>query len=65
MAKTRLQALLEVMPNIERDEDGYPWYCVEIYDTAYELKNNYDCANGCAECRKRFWEGEIERVNRD
>ena len=23
--KTRLQALLEVLPNIELDDDGYPW----------------------------------------
>lgn len=58
--KTRLQALLEVLPNIERDDDGYPRYCVEIYDKAYEMKNNYDCGNGCAKCKKRFWEGKIE-----
>lgn len=53
--KTRLQALLEVLPNIERDDDGYPWYCIEIYDKTQE-QNHYDCSQGCEECKKRFWE---------
>lgn len=54
--KTRLQALLEVLPNIERDDDGYPWYCIDIYDTDQETQNHYDCSQGCEECKKRFWE---------
>ncbi len=57
--KTRLQALLEVLPNIERDKDGYPWYCIDIYDQAQELQNHYDCEKGCTECKKKFWEEEI------
>lgn len=58
--ETRLQALLEVLPNIELDDDGYPWYCIDIYDTDHEMQNHYDCSNGCKECKKRFWEEEIE-----
>lgn len=54
--KTRLQALLEVLPNIERDDDGYPWFCVEVYDKAQDTQNHYDCSQGCEECKKRFWE---------
>ena len=54
--KTRLQALLEVLPNIERDDDGYPLFCVEVYDKAQDTQNHYDCSNGCEECKKRFWE---------
>ena len=53
--KTRLQALLEVLPNIELDDDGYPWNCIDIYDTDQEMQNTYDCSNGCKECKKRFW----------
>lgn len=56
--KTRLQALLEVLPNIELDDEGYPWFCVEVYDKAQETKNHYDCSQGCEECKKRFWEAK-------
>lgn len=58
--KTRLQALLAVLPNIELDDDGYPWFCVEVYDKAQDTQNHYDCSQGCEECKKRFWEEEIE-----
>lgn len=54
--KTRLQALLEVLPNIELDDDGYPFFCVEVYDKVQETQNHYDCSQGCEECKKRFWE---------
>lgn len=56
--KTRLQALLEVLPNIELDDEVYPWNCIDIYDTDQEMQNNYDCSNGCKECKKRFWEAK-------
>lgn len=54
--KTRLQAVLEVLPNIERDDDGYPLFCIEVYDEAQETQNHCDCSNGCTECKKKFWE---------
>ena len=54
--KTRLQALLEVLPNIEIDDDGYPFFCVEVYDKVQYTQNHYDCSQGCEECKKRFWE---------
>lgn len=54
--KTRLQALLKVLPNIELDDDGYPLFCVEVYDEAQEMQNHYGCSQGCEECKKRFWE---------
>ena len=56
--KTRLQALLEVLPNIEIDDDGYPFFCVEVYDKVQDTQNHYDCSQGCEECKKRFWEAK-------
>ena len=56
--KTRLQALLEVLPNIELDDEGYPFFCVEVYDKVQDTQNNYDCSQGCEECKKRFWEAK-------
>lgn len=55
--KTRLQALLEVLPNIDMDDDGYPWFCIEAYDKTQKIKDHHDdCLNGCKSCKKRFWE---------
>ena len=56
--KTRLQALLGALPNIEIEDEGYQWNCIDIYDTDQEMQNNYDCSNGCKECKKRFWEAK-------
>lgn len=56
--KTRLQALLGVMPNIEIDDEGYPFFCVEVYDKVQDTQNHYDCSQGCEECKKRFWEAK-------
>lgn len=55
--KTRLQALFEVLPNIEMDDDGYPWFCIEAYDNTQKMNDHHDdCLNGCKACKKRFWE---------
>ena len=59
--KTRLQALLEVLPNIDRDDAGYPWFCIEAYDKTKKTRDHYDrCSNGCKVCKKRFWEEIIQ-----
>ena len=39
--KTRLQALLEVLPNIDIDDDGYPWFCIEAYDKTQKMKDHH------------------------
>lgn len=55
--KTRLQALFEVLPNIDMDDDGYPWFCIEAYDNTQKMNDHHDdCLNGCKACKKRFWE---------
>lgn len=62
--KTRLKALLDVFPNIKLGEDGYPSICISEYDKERDT-SLYDCPWVCEDCRKKFWEEEIERVNRD
>ena len=56
--KTRLQALLEVLTNIELDDEGYPFFCIEVYDKVQDTQNHYDCSQGCEECKKKILGGD-------
>lgn len=65
MKKTRLEAIKEIFPNIQLCEDGYPLTnCITAYDKEVDI-SLYDCPWVCKDCRKKFWDGEIEVPARD
>lgn len=59
MKTTRLEALKEILPNLQVDEHGIPLRCVGEYDKERDTRL-YDCPWVCEDCKKRFWEEKIE-----
>jgi len=57
-AKTRQSEFLKIVPNAYADADG----TVRIYPCAIDKKMwDEKCGNkGCTECRRKYWEEEIE-----
>lgn len=56
--KTRQSELLKMFPNANRDEDGTPYACPEIFEPGIKTKCDGNC-NRC-EFKRDYWLQEVE-----